>query len=214
MKQTEYCITSTSARLQRLSSPPLHSIHAPGSDPMLSFISSYLDSHPRSAAQHSSAPSQPEAALAPSGNNSGGSAETRGSGPLDLWEVQWPELTILRLVGHGSFGAVYLAEWKQIQVAVKVLVAKGGWSIWVAFGVAVTWCWEQRNRFPINRCCSAWACRAGLLALTLPLPFISVLRGCQLFAENMHRGQLELPDKVVHQLQAEAAVMSRMRHPK
>ena len=130
---------------------PLHSIHAPGSDPMLSFISSYLDSQPHFAAQRSSDTSQPGAALASGGNaSSDGTADTRGSGPLDLWEVQWPELTILRLVGHGSFGAVYLAEWKQIQVAVKVLVAKGGCGIWVAFSVAAAWCWEQRNRFPIT----------------------------------------------------------------
>ena len=107
---------------------------------MLSFISSYLGSHPRSVAQHSSDTSQPEAALAPGGTASGsGTPETRGSGPLDLWEVQWPELTILRLVGHGSFGAVYLAEWKQIQVAVKVLVAKGGWGVVSSLAAAPPW---------------------------------------------------------------------------
>lgn len=33
-------------------------------------------------------------------------------------------------------------------------------------------------------------------------------------ADDMASGQLQLPDRVLHELQAEAAVMSRMRHPK
>lgn len=33
-------------------------------------------------------------------------------------------------------------------------------------------------------------------------------------SDEVTRGQLELPDKVVRNLQAEAAVMSHMRHPK
>lgn len=54
-----------------------------------------------------------------------------GSGPLELrtdaraWEVQWEELTILRRIGRGSYGSVYLAEWHQTRVAVKVLVSQG-----------------------------------------------------------------------------------------
>lgn len=87
---------------------------------MLLFISSYLDTHPHSAAQHQQAGPLP----------SGGSANG-GSGTIELrtdarvWEVQWPELTIVRLIGQGSYGSVYLAEWNQTQVAVKVLVGKG-----------------------------------------------------------------------------------------
>ncbi|KAI7836883.1 hypothetical protein COHA_009215 [Chlorella ohadii] len=96
------------------------------------------------------------AALAPEGTNAASSS--RGielHTDARLWEVQWPELTILRLIGHGSFGSVYLAEWNQILVAVKVLVGK----------------------------------------------------------EDVNRGELELPGRVLRDLQAEAAVMSRMRHP-
>lgn len=33
-------------------------------------------------------------------------------------------------------------------------------------------------------------------------------------ADSIERGQLELPDKVVRDLHAEAAIMNRMRHPK
>lgn len=90
---------------------------------MLSFVSSYLGSRP-----HSTTGSLPAHAA----TGSSGSAGASGSGPVELrseaqlWEVQWPELVILRLVGHGSFGSVYLVEWNRIHVAVKVLVSKGG----------------------------------------------------------------------------------------
>ena len=33
-------------------------------------------------------------------------------------------------------------------------------------------------------------------------------------AEDIGRGEIELPDKVMRELQAEAGVMARMRHPK
>lgn len=42
-----------------------------------------------------------------------------------LWQVAWSELNMLRRVGRGSFGSVYLAEWSHTRVAVKVLVTKG-----------------------------------------------------------------------------------------
>lgn len=88
---------------------------------MLSFISSYLGSHRPPAGQLASATPSGGMDASPSG----------GSGAIELhsenrmWEVQWEELTILRMIGHGSYGSVYLAEWKQTPVAVKVLVGKG-----------------------------------------------------------------------------------------
>ncbi len=33
-------------------------------------------------------------------------------------------------------------------------------------------------------------------------------------ADDITRGELQLPDRVMRELQAEAGVMSRMRHPK
>ncbi len=58
----------------------------------------------------------------PSGSGSGG-LELRTD--ARLWEVQWEELDIMRRVGRGSFGSVYLAEWSHTRVAVKVLISKG-----------------------------------------------------------------------------------------
>ena len=40
------------------------------------------------------------------------------------------------------------------------------------------------------------------------------MRPTQTAAEDLNRGQLELPERVLRELQAEAAVMSHMRHPK
>ena len=37
---------------------------------------------------------------------------------------------------------------------------------------------------------------------------------CLAATDDVERGQLELPERVLRELQAEAAVMSRMRHPK
>lgn len=89
----------------------------PGSDHVLSFVSSYMSTRSLSAAQRPAPP------LALSGSSGSGPIELRTK--ARLWEVQWDELTIVRLIGHGSFGSVYLAEWNQTQVAAKVLVGKG-----------------------------------------------------------------------------------------
>lgn len=94
------------------------------SDPLLSSISSYLNTDSRASSQ------QQLAAL--NSGASGASGRSRASsGRLELgtaarlWEAQWPELTIQHLLGRGSFGSVYLAEWNQIPVAVKVLISRG-----------------------------------------------------------------------------------------
>lgn len=124
--------------------------HSLTSDAVLSFVTSYMGTH-----QSSLTRSQPAAPDALSGSARSGSGPVELHTDARLWEVQWPELSILRLIGHGSFGSVYLAEWHQIRVAVKVLVGK----------------------------------------------------------EDVNRGQLELPEQVLRDLQAEVAMMSRMRHP-
>ena len=96
------------------------SAYTPNSDIVLSFVSSYLGSRPQSSAH-----SQPAAAAPGDMGGSSGSGPTELRTDARLWEVQWPELAILRLIGHGSFGSVYLAEWSRTRVAVKVLVGKG-----------------------------------------------------------------------------------------
>lgn len=71
---------------------------------MLSYISSYLASRPRTPSAHQVLPD----------SNSGNRAALHGD--QQLWEVQWEELEIERPIGRGSFGFVYLSHWNQIQV--------------------------------------------------------------------------------------------------
>lgn len=109
---------STTIRPARRPCPCLPcSAYSPSNDAVLSFVSSYLGTR-----QHTSAHSNP---APPAPGQSGGSGAIELHTDARLWEVQWPELVIHRLVGHGSFGSVYLAEWHQIRVAVKLLVGKG-----------------------------------------------------------------------------------------
>lgn len=113
------CPTTASPSCLRLPTM-LCSGYSPSNDLVLSYISSFLATHPHSAASASSLAS---AAPSMAGGSSSGAIELRSD--ARMWEVQWAELTILRLIGHGSYGAVYLAEWNQTSVAVKVLVGKG-----------------------------------------------------------------------------------------
>ncbi|PSC74168.1 Serine threonine-kinase CTR1 [Micractinium conductrix] len=58
------------------------------------------------------------AALSPHGSGS------RTSGlEMRPWEVQYSSLQIIKSVGEGSFGKVYLARWHGIDVACKILLA-------------------------------------------------------------------------------------------
>ncbi|KAI7844168.1 hypothetical protein COHA_002303 [Chlorella ohadii] len=129
------------------------SAYSPSSDIVLSLIASYLTTHPQAAAR--SACSEPAMLTPDAQRGSGGSGALELRTDARMWEVQWQELNILRLIGRGSFGFVYLAEWNYTQVAVKVLVSK----------------------------------------------------------DDVACGEMELPDRVMRELQAEAGVMSRMRHP-
>lgn len=103
--------------------PPLRSGGSSGGDALISFITSYLGTHPEQT-------SKPPSAAAATIDGTSRSGSTGGSGIAELhtdarlWEVQWSELTVLQRIGRGSFGSVYLAEWSHTQVAVKVLVSK------------------------------------------------------------------------------------------
>jgi len=56
-------------------------------------------------------------------SGSGALAGTRGGVEASLWAVQWRDLEIVRQIGEGSFGKVYLAKWRETTVAVKVLIS-------------------------------------------------------------------------------------------
>lgn len=88
---------------------------------MLSFIASYLGTFPQLTAHHQ--PAGPVGTVGPNETSSGNPAQLRSD--ARLWQVAWSELTMLRRVGRGSFGSVYLAEWSHTRVAVKVLVSQG-----------------------------------------------------------------------------------------
>lgn len=156
---------------------------------MLSFITSYLGTRPLQARQN-----QPAAAT---NDGTSRSSSTGGSGIAELhtdarlWEVQWSELTVLQRIGRGSFGSVYLAEWSHTQVAVKVLVNKG--------------------ELLVGRLASIVSAIL-LCGCDHTLPTSCLLHSY--LSDDVGRGQLELPERVLWELQAEAAVMSRMRHPK
>lgn len=103
------------------------------SDPLLSYISSYVASHPttqtggphppafgsREAAPISPAPS---AAVHSGGSNpsQGGGSDSSGLFHTE-WEVQWGDLTIEGLIGRGSFGQVYLAQWQMTKASAAAL---------------------------------------------------------------------------------------------
>lgn len=121
--------------------PPC-SLHAPGSDEYLAYISNILS-------RRHTASSAPPATVAAGGAARGASAEqalhssSSGLAPqmsgaasgassgalpdgMQRWEVQWSDIQLIRQLGRGSFGRVYLARWLHVDVAVKVGVAWGG----------------------------------------------------------------------------------------
>ena len=91
---------------------------------MLAFVSSHVASQ-----QPLPARQQWQRSALSHGSSGGGSGAFELRTDARVWEVQWAELTVQRLLGRGSFGSVYLAEWNQVPVAVKVLISKGeGWG--------------------------------------------------------------------------------------
>ena len=110
-----------SVRLTQAVLPPLFicSSQSIPSDPALSFVTSQLGAPTEVAAQQQQQPT----ALTPGSSGGSGALELRSE--ARVWEVQWQELKLQRLLGRGSFGSVYLAEWNQVPVAVKMLGGKG-----------------------------------------------------------------------------------------
>lgn len=88
---------------------------------MLSFISSRLGTHCRSTGSACQGPVAPEV----SGTSGGSSKAFELHTDPGQWEVQWQELTVMRRIGRGSYGSVYLADWNCLPVAVKVLISRG-----------------------------------------------------------------------------------------
>ena len=152
-----YCIEMQSLARADAASGRSHLLPRSGvpstTDPLLSFISSHLGTHSRTSSHQQLAPI-----------NSGGSGRSgTSSGRLELgtnarlWEAQWPELALQHLLGRGSFGSVYLAEWNQISVAVKVLVSRGERTF------CLVWWDEGEGRMARRR-------QHSLLALCPPAP--------------------------------------------
>lgn len=92
---------------------------------MLSYISSYLASRPRTPSLSPSPARAPEPASGGSGGAGSGAVALRGE--EQMWEVRWEDLEVERAIGRGSFGWVYVARWNQIQV-VSVAWRQAGWQ--------------------------------------------------------------------------------------
>lgn len=74
----------------------------------------------------SSAAAPAAAAAGASGRAGPGSREAAADRRMmELWQVQWEELRLERMIGRGSFGFVYLAYWHETAVAAKVLIMSG-----------------------------------------------------------------------------------------
>ena len=101
-------------------------------DPVLTYISTHLGALKRQATQrHRSAGSL--GAGGGAGTGSGSSAPTTSPGSatsalppeVQQWEVAYSDIHFKTVIGRGSFGRVYLAQWRQTPVAVKILLSAG-----------------------------------------------------------------------------------------
>lgn len=82
----------------------LRSERSSQSDPVLSFVASSLVSTRAAASPATLAGS----ALHPE---------------VQRWLVQWDDIAIIRPIGRGSFGRVYLALWNETSIACKVMIS-------------------------------------------------------------------------------------------
>jgi len=90
-----------------------------------------LASSAGSAASEAAVPDSPATALprvASRRSNSGMASAPSAAGDLDRWEVDFSAISLLRLLGEGSCGSVYLATLNETPVAVKVLADTSGTS--------------------------------------------------------------------------------------
>ncbi|KAI7835430.1 hypothetical protein COHA_010676 [Chlorella ohadii] len=98
------------------------------SDPGSSFRTTLPNSVPSSRPSGSSAAEspgrRPPLALAPSRRGSAMLSQRGSSALVDLtpWEVKYSDLTILRPLGEGSYGKVYLASMRETLCAIKLLL--------------------------------------------------------------------------------------------
>ena len=169
----------------------------PDNDPLLSVVFSYLASHPRSSGSGA-------AALAR--GRSGGSGAYPLSPETQMWQVEWGELQIRRPVGRGSFGAVYEARWQETAVAVKLLFNKGEcWPVHELCAGQWGGCQVRRRQRAARaapRCTRGRPFDHTSCSALLPRPADDL---------SLQQGGLELPENTMRELQAEAAVMVRMR---
>lgn len=88
-------------------------------DALLSLISTRLATRQD---RRAAAPSNPAAlpTSAPGDATAPGTWRLQLPAAVQQWEVRWEDLCVVRPVGRGSFGRVYLATWRETPVAVKV----------------------------------------------------------------------------------------------
>ncbi|KAI3427397.1 hypothetical protein D9Q98_010312 [Chlorella vulgaris] len=93
-----------------------------GYEPIFASISrsKAAGSMPRQHAAHTSS-SSTTATAAVTSSTSAGSGGTRAV-DANHWLLGFEEITVVRAIGEGSFGRVYLAMWNQVPVAVKILI--------------------------------------------------------------------------------------------
>ena len=121
-----------------------------------------------------------------------------------MWQLQWDELEIERQVGRGSFGAVYRARWHETSVAVKVLIDRG----------ALVTCETVASNFLVQPAAVIKPAKPCVRQRTRLLPHSLCVALSPPAADTpLPSAGLELPDETMRELEAEAAVMIRMRHP-
>ncbi|KAI7842069.1 hypothetical protein COHA_004266 [Chlorella ohadii] len=51
----------------------------------------------------------------------GGAERSVFAGETNKWQIEWPELRTIRIIGEGAFGKVWLGRWQETDVAIKQL---------------------------------------------------------------------------------------------